>query len=96
MELCLLSFIDGITRSDLLLLLGLYDLLRLKHRRRRAIHHHAHTVWSRAWLGERSRVGLLRLVALARPLRSACLTAGETQATDQRKQRANDEVGEDV
>ncbi len=77
MALCLLSFIDEITVSDLLLLLGLYDLLRLKHSGWRAIHHHAHAVWSRSRLGERSRIGLLCLVAFARPLRSARLTAGE-------------------
>ena len=85
MDLCLLSFIDGITRSDLLLLLGLYYLLRLEHSGRRAIHHHAHAVWSRARLDERSRIGLLHLVAFARPLRRARLTAGKTQATDQSK-----------
>ena len=77
MDLCLLSFIDGITRSDLLLLLGLYYLLRLEHSGGRAIHHHAHTVWPRSRLDERSRVGLLCLVAFARPVRRARLTAGE-------------------
>ena len=77
MALCLLSFIDEITVSDLLLLLGLYDLLRLKHSGWRAIHHHAHAVWSRSRLDERSRIGLLCLVAFARSLRSARLTAGE-------------------
>ena len=76
-DLCLLSFIDGITRSDLLLLLGLYYLLRLEHSGGRAIHRHAHAVWSRPGLDERSRVGLLRLVAFARPMRGARLTAGE-------------------
>lgn len=77
MALCLLSFIDEITVSDLLLLLGLYYLLRLKHSGWRAIHHHAHAVWSRSRLDERSRIGLLCLVTRTRPMRRARLTAGE-------------------
>ena len=77
MDLCLLSFIDGITRSDLLLLLRDHYLLGFESCRRRAIHHHAHAVWSRSRLDERSRIRLLCLVAFARPMRRPRLTAGE-------------------